>query len=183
MAVRSVIRPNICRVSLFWRFSFVSAPRSDGGGSARQRAKALGADNRVFMVLVLICDCLCNRSSFKEVRLPMRRCALRAIVRLRGTECIAVSILLPRTALAIARLVRGYWWFSPVGAGSGREKNTLAYLCMENLLVDTFIKVVGHSTHEHALCDVADFWCRDKTIRPGRDRGGFIMKSCVRAVS
>ena len=56
----------------------------------------------------------------RRVTLPMRRCALRAIVRLRGTECIAVSILLPRTALAIARLVRGYWWFSPVGAGSGR---------------------------------------------------------------
>ena len=63
----------------------MSAPRSDGGGAAIwavravrgpashkpskpkwQRAKALGADNRVFMVLVLIYDCLFNRSSFKE---------------------------------------------------------------------------------------------------------------------
>ena len=34
----------------------MSAPRSDGGGSARQRAKALGADNRVLLVLVLIYD-------------------------------------------------------------------------------------------------------------------------------
>ena len=69
---------------------------------------------------------LFNRCSFKGGRLSMRRCALRAIVRLRGTECIAVCILLPRTALAIARLVRGYWGFSPVGAGSGMEKNTIA---------------------------------------------------------
>ena len=30
----------------------------------------------------------------RRVTLPMRRCALRAIVRLRGTERIAVSILL-----------------------------------------------------------------------------------------
>ena len=40
--------------------------------------------------------------------LPMRRCALHAIVRLRGTECMVDCIFLPRTALAIARLVRGY---------------------------------------------------------------------------
>ena len=83
----------------------MSAPRSDGGGSAIlalgavrdpashkhskpkwQRAKALGADNRVFMVLVLIYDCLFNHSSFKEGRLSTRRCALRAIVRHRGTD-------------------------------------------------------------------------------------------------
>ena len=35
-------------------------------------------------------------------------CALRAIVRLRGTECIPVGIFDPRTALVITRLVRGY---------------------------------------------------------------------------
>ena len=69
----------------------MSAPRSDGGGSAIwglravrgpashkhsnpkwQRAKALGTDNRVLLVLVLIYDCLFNRSSFKGVTLPMR---------------------------------------------------------------------------------------------------------------
>ena len=50
----------------------------------------------------------------------MRRCAQRAIVRLRGTECISLCFFDSRTALAIARLVRGYWWFSPAGAGSGR---------------------------------------------------------------
>ena len=36
-----------------------------------QRAKALGADNRVLSVLVLIYDCLFNRSSFKGL-LSMR---------------------------------------------------------------------------------------------------------------
>ena len=68
MAVRSVVRPNLSRVSLFCRFSFVSAPRSDGGGSVIwalravrgpashknskpkwQRAKALGADSKGFI--------------------------------------------------------------------------------------------------------------------------------------
>jgi hypothetical protein len=38
----------------------------------------------------------------------MRRCALRAIVRLRGTKYIVDCIFLPQTALAIARLVWGY---------------------------------------------------------------------------
>ena len=98
----------------------MSAPRSDEGGSAIwvlravrgpasqkhskpkwQRAKALGADNRVFKVLVL-------NYFVQGGTLPMRRCALRAIVRLRGTECRVDCIFLPRTALAIARLVRGY---------------------------------------------------------------------------
>ena len=48
--------------------------------------------------------------------------AQRAIVRLRGTECIAVCILFPRTALAIARLFRGIWRFIPVRAGGGKER-------------------------------------------------------------
>ena len=46
---------------------------------------------------------------------------------------------------------------------------------MENLLVNAFVKVVGHCTYEHTLCEVADFRCRDKTIHLGRDRGGFII--------
>ena len=104
----------------------MSAPRSDEGGSAIwdlravrgpashkhskpkwQRAKALGAGTKGFYSFGLN---LCIQPFFVQGggTLPMRRCALRAIVRLRGTECIAVRILLPRTALAIARLVRVY---------------------------------------------------------------------------
>ena len=128
----------------------MSAPRSDGGGSAIwvlravrgpashkhskpkwQRAKALGAGTKGFYSFGLN---LCIQPFFVQgCILPMRRCALRAIVRLRGTECMVDCIFLPRTALAIARLVRGYWRFSPAGAVSSREKNTLAkatwYLC------------------------------------------------------
>jgi len=46
---------------------------------------------------------------------------------------------------------------------------------MKDLLVDTFIKVVGHCTNKHTLSKVTDFRCRDKTIHLGRDRGGFIV--------
>ena len=46
---------------------------------------------------------------------------------------------------------------------------------MENLLLDTLVKVVGHRTHKHTLCEITDFACRDKAVHLCGDRGGFVV--------
>ena len=58
----------------------------------------------------------------------------------------------------------------------GRDFGTIHhYFSMKNLLVDTFIKVVGYCSYKHTLCEIADFRCRDKTIHLRRDRCGLIV--------
>ena len=49
------------------------------------------------------------------------------------------------------------------------------YLCIENLLVDTFVEIIGNSTHKHTLCKVADFGSRDETVHLCGNRGGFVI--------
>ena len=46
---------------------------------------------------------------------------------------------------------------------------------MKNLLVDTFIKIVRHCTHEHSLCEIADFGSRDKAVHLCGDRRRLIV--------
>ena len=40
---------------------------------------------------------------------------------------------------------------------------------MEDLLFDSLIKVVGHSTYKHALREITDFGCRYKTVHLRRN--------------
>lgn len=43
------------------------------------------------------------------------------------------------------------------------------YLRMENLLVDALVEIVRHSTDKHALCEVGNLACRDKTVHLSGD--------------
>ena len=49
-------------------------------------------------------------------------------------------------------------------------------LSVENLLVDTFIKVVGEGSDKHTLCEVGDFESRDKTIELRGDGSRFVIE-------
>ena len=46
---------------------------------------------------------------------------------------------------------------------------------MEDFLLDTLVEIVGHCTHEHALCEVRDFGSRDKTIELCGDGSGLVV--------
>ena len=48
-------------------------------------------------------------------------------------------------------------------------------LCMENLLLDSLIEVVGDGSNKHALCEVRDFGSRDKTIELRGDGGRLVV--------
>jgi len=50
------------------------------------------------------------------------------------------------------------------------------YLSVEDFLFDTLIKVIGHCTHEHALCEVRDFGSRDKTIELRGEGSRFVIE-------
>ena len=63
-----------------------------------------------------------------------------------------------------------------IGFHFSRDIGTIHHnLRMEDLLFDTLVKVVGHSTHKHTLCEVADFRCRDKAVHLCGDRSGFVI--------
>ena len=49
------------------------------------------------------------------------------------------------------------------------------YLRMENLLVNTFVKIVRHCPHEHTLREVGNLACRDKAFHLCGDRGRFVI--------
>ena len=42
-------------------------------------------------------------------------------------------------------------------------------------MVDAFVKVVGHCTHKHTLCEVGNFGSRDKAIELGGDGGRLVV--------
>ena len=49
-------------------------------------------------------------------------------------------------------------------------------LCVEDILLDTLVEIVGDGSDKHALCEVGDYGSRDKTIELRGDGGRLVIE-------
>ena len=64
-----------------------------------------------------------------------------------------------------------------VGFGLGRYLGNIHNdLCVEDVLLDTLVEVVGDGSDKHALCEVGDFGSRDKAIELRGDGGRLVIE-------
>lgn len=68
--------------------------------------------------------------------------------------------------------ITGIGWYAFISADTLTLSTTISAW---KSLVDAFVEVIGHRTHEYTLCEVGNLACRDKAIHLRGNGGGFVV--------